>query len=165
MLLDETQLFQLGDVRETKFYSSPHVDELKQSPTSWNTYPTKEDPTKKYKFFSLDIQLNRNLKTHSRQTYSVLDWLGDCGGLMDALFFIAKVLANPFSLFALNIKLRRLLVRIQPKDDESRGNLADGSYDRKDFFHKFGNREGDPERNELAKNVRYDMLRTQIIKQ
>ena len=53
MLLDETQLFQLGDVRETKFYS--HVDELKQYPTSWNTYPTKEDPTKKYKFFSLDI--------------------------------------------------------------------------------------------------------------
>ena len=37
----------------------------------------------------------------SRQTYSSLDFLGDLGGLYDALRLIAQTIVAPFSTFAL----------------------------------------------------------------
>lgn len=37
----------------------------------------------------------------SRQTYSSLDFLGDLGGLYDALRLIAQTIVAPFSSFAL----------------------------------------------------------------
>ena len=41
----------------------------------------------------------------SRQTYSFLDWLGDCGGLIDALALIGRLVASPFAAYALHKKL------------------------------------------------------------
>ena len=41
----------------------------------------------------------------SRKTYGLLDWLGDWGGLMDALFMIAEILVAPFSAAAYKAKL------------------------------------------------------------
>lgn len=41
----------------------------------------------------------------SRQTYSLLDWLGDWGGLMDALFMVAQAFLSPFSALALKAKV------------------------------------------------------------
>ena len=40
-----------------------------------------------------------------RSTYHLLDWLGDCGGLLDALFFLADLFIFPFTSFALTEKL------------------------------------------------------------
>ena len=40
-----------------------------------------------------------------RQTYSVLEWLGDIGGLYDALRLIGLLIITPFSSFALNAEL------------------------------------------------------------
>ena len=69
---------------------------------------------------SLYITLNPDLKQHNRQTYSLLDWLGDCGGLLDALKAIGETLISPLSLFALQSKLASLIVYFRPS--ESKGN-------------------------------------------
>lgn len=38
----------------------------------------------------ITFELNLDLKVIDRQVYSVLDWLGDIGGLVEALFFIGS---------------------------------------------------------------------------
>ena len=91
------------------FYS--YIDDLTQRYSAWNYFPTKENPNSLYKFTSIEINLNKDLKQINRQTYSLLDWLGDAGGLLDALFFIAETIVEPFSLFALQSKLVSLLVK------------------------------------------------------
>ena len=53
--------------------------------TSWNTHPS-TDPLGKYKFTSLEIILNQDVRVTTRSTYDVLSWIGDCGGLKDGLF-------------------------------------------------------------------------------
>ena len=82
------------------FYNEPTV--LDYQPSSWVDYPTAENPYGKYKFTSAHFRLAlQSLRQINRQTYSLLDWLGDCGGLMDALFLIAEILVAPFASFAL----------------------------------------------------------------
>ena len=72
------------------FYSI--VNEFKQQISSWNNYPTKEDPDALYKFTSIEVNFNKDINQINRQTYSLLDWLGDAGGLLDALFFIGEMI-------------------------------------------------------------------------
>ena len=70
-----------------------------------DNWPTPEKPFNEFKYVSVVIGLGRNLHQINRQTYSVLDWLGDLGGLIDALYYIGYYLMSPFSLFALQTKL------------------------------------------------------------
>ena len=42
-----------------------------------------------------------DVRAISRQTYGVLDWMGDWGGLMDALKLLAQLLIMPFQNFAI----------------------------------------------------------------
>ena len=91
------------------FYS--YVDSLDQKISSWNIYPTKENPNTRFKFTSVELNLNKDIDQINRQTYSLLDWLGDAGGLLDALFFIGEAIVEPFSVFALQSKLVSLLVK------------------------------------------------------
>ena len=47
-------------------------------------------------YTSFRISLSSDLITIKRKTDSLLDWLGDCGGLMDSLHFLAELLVNSF---------------------------------------------------------------------
>ena len=40
-----------------------------------------EDPKSNYKFGSFEIMVKYEVQEITRQTYSILDWLGDIGGL------------------------------------------------------------------------------------
>ena len=40
----------------------------------------------------------------------MLDWLGDCGGLLDALIFIFEYILAPYTTYALNSKIVETLV-------------------------------------------------------
>ena len=44
---------------------------------------------------SLDVQ------NWNRQTYSLLDWLGDLGGLLDVLLHMGRIMVFPISSFTL----------------------------------------------------------------
>ena len=103
MISDEVGWFQaIGSAEERLFYHlSSLPDNIKLLPSAWNNYPTTEKPSNRFKFFSAEFTFKKDLKVINRVTYSVLDWLGDCGGLVDALIIIGQLIANPFSVIAL----------------------------------------------------------------
>jgi len=50
-------------------------------------------------------------QVYNRQTYSLLDWMGDLGGLYDALILIAGLIVAPISAFNLQSTLMAKLFR------------------------------------------------------
>ena len=84
-----------------------------QNPSAWNNWPTKESPDNKFKYFGFEISNSPDLKQIDRSTYGILDWMGDCGGLFDALLIIGSVIVNPFSVLALQSRIAFLLVKQQ----------------------------------------------------
>ena len=68
-------------------------------------YPTKENPYSRYKFTSFELSISSDKLVVNRQTYSLFDWLGDLGGLFDALFFICQWTLVPVTSFALKAML------------------------------------------------------------
>ena len=49
-----------------------------------------------------------------RETYGVLSWLGDIGGLTDCLLLLGRLLLKPFTSFSLQTFLLSGLFRLQP---------------------------------------------------
>ena len=90
-----------------------YVDSFIPQPSGWTHKITPEDPYARFKFSSVEMQLNFDLQQINRKTYALLDWLGDWGGLLDALFLIGDVIIQPLSGFALQAKLMTLLVGFQ----------------------------------------------------
>ena len=85
-------------------------------PSSWNKFPTKEDPSRRYKFTSLEVNLSLDKLVVNRETYSLLDWLGDLGGLFDALKLLCAFAISPISGFTLKATLMATLFRQRPSD-------------------------------------------------
>ena len=54
-------------------------------PSYYSDWPTQKNTTAKYKFSSLWLEIGRDLISYDRQTYSLLEWVGDVGGLADGL--------------------------------------------------------------------------------
>ena len=52
-----------------------------------------------------------DLKNYSRETYSLLDWLGDLGGLIDILLMLAKLIVGPFASYRLQAALLSSMFR------------------------------------------------------
>jgi len=64
----------------------------------------------------MTISLSPDVPKIRRKTDSLLDWLGDWGGLLDGLHFLADILVSPFSAFVMKSKLALLLVKLLPSD-------------------------------------------------
>ena len=73
----------------------------KADPSSWIYFPTEENPSTRFKYASIEIKMSLDLVTWMRQTYSLLDWLGDLGGLFDALWYVVSLVVKPASAFVL----------------------------------------------------------------
>ena len=58
-----------------------------------------EKPDGWFKMGSVEIIAKRTTLKTSRQTYSLLDWLGDVGGLNDALNILVQLALLPFTQF------------------------------------------------------------------
>ena len=58
-----------------------------------------KNPDGFYKFGSIEINIDSKKNIISRQTYHLLDWLGDIGGLADALFIIFQLMLRPYMKF------------------------------------------------------------------
>ena len=72
--------------------------------SKFNKWPSKADP-KIYKFNSFWFELRQYSRGIDRETYSLLDWMGDIGGLMDALFIITVNMIKPIAAIVLNSEL------------------------------------------------------------
>ena len=74
------------------------------TPSTQNVWPTKDNPVK-YKINSFWVDLSKSLNTIERQTYSILEWTGDVGGLLDGLKLIGGFIIAPIASMALKLKL------------------------------------------------------------
>ena len=74
ILSDETQVLQLGYSEERIFYS--YHRKLPEA-SSWNIFPSEQNPLSRYKFTSVEVNHSPDQQIINRQTYSILDWLGD----------------------------------------------------------------------------------------
>ena len=48
-------------------------DQIEILASSWNHFPSAEDPTSRYKYTSVVTKVDSDLKRINRQTYSILD--------------------------------------------------------------------------------------------
>ena len=54
----------------------------------------------------------------TRETYDFLTWLGDIGGLTDALFYIGLFILKPYTIYNLQRILLSGLFRMLPRTEE-----------------------------------------------
>ena len=62
----------------------------------------------------MTISLSSDVPKIRRKTDSLLDWLGDWGGLLDSLYFLADFMISPFSVYMMNSKLAQLIAQFLP---------------------------------------------------
>ena len=103
---------QFGNTDETYFNSAIQKKDTDFLiiDSSWKDFPTK------YKFFSMDVFISPDVPKVRRKTDSLLDWLGDWGGLLDGLNFLADILLRPLSAYMIKSKLASLIIKILPSE-------------------------------------------------
>lgn len=106
---------QLGQRKVTDFITVKN--DLTPNSSSWTDFPTAENPNGQYKYVSVSFENDKHLRLITRSTYSFLDWLGDIGGLNDALVLIAQTLLAPASTFALQAKLLSTIFRFRESEN------------------------------------------------
>ena len=75
-------------------------------PSGWMIYPDPEkDPDARYKFTSLSLYVNPDMQVTERRAYSLLEWLGDVGGLLEALRNIGTFLITPITAYLMRVTL------------------------------------------------------------
>ena len=110
--------------------------------SAWATHPS-VNPAGRYKFTSANLYLDPRVLAFNRQTYDFLGWLGDIGGLIDAIYIILKIIMLPITTFNLKRFLLTIMFRLVP----STQSLAKENYKLTD--NKLGQEESD-----LAKVLR-----------
>ena len=79
--------------------------------SSWIYFPTVEQPHDRYKYLSIELNLNAHSKHITRTSYSLLDFLGDLGGLFGVLLEAGRLAVAPMSSFALQSALMTTIFR------------------------------------------------------
>ena len=74
-----------------------------------------------YKYTSLYMSMSQDSMSINRETYGLLAYAGDLGGLYEALFVICSRIVGPVSRFSLNAALLSSLFRWQPHFLERNG--------------------------------------------
>ena len=97
------------------------------------------------------------MRTINRKTDSLLDWLGDWGGLLDGLSLIAEVIVHTYSVYMLNSKLSRFLIFLpsQLNLGFSRHKSADLK-GKASFTEQYVDRPGDPKKERIIQSIQRD---------
>ena len=66
------------------------------------------------------FELDLDFTVTDRQVYSVLDWLGDIGGLVESLFFIGGIVLMIFNYTHYDLLMVRKLFRVRSKDKSNK---------------------------------------------
>ena len=72
-----------------------------------------------YKFASVEIHQENSIYKTNRQTYNLLEYLGDIGGLLDAMLFIAHIALYPVYNFNVSNFLTQRLFRKKTSSDDA----------------------------------------------
>ena len=92
----------------------------------------------------MSIKISPDVLKIRRKTDSLLDWLGDWGGLLDSLHFLVDILINPFAAYMMKSKLALLLVKLVPSKTEK------GLSKYEDLNYKHTERLNDPHRRKIV---------------
>ena len=98
-------------------------------------------------FAAVNIFFKPDLKVINRKTNSLLDWLGEWGGLLDGLNFLGRNIMNPYTTYTLQYVLSYMLVRFVPSSSVTKADIADDQEKKKAFYAKYF------DKNELSKNL------------
>ena len=101
-LSDEVAFLQYG---QKKVFDFNQMSFDSEEPSRHTTWPTKENPGSLYKLTSIWLEQGITERIIERKTYSLLEWLGDVGGLVDGLYLITSVLMQPITRYAMRIVL------------------------------------------------------------
>ena len=110
-------MFQMGQSTKDTFYEL-HMQQ--QLASAW-TDDLEINLRGEYKFASVEIHQENSIYKINRQTYNLLEYLGDIGGLLDAMLFIAQLVLWPVYNFNVSSHLMKRMFRKKssPDDDES----------------------------------------------
>ena len=75
-------------------------------------------------FFSFYIGIKSDMIKITRKTDSIFDWLGNCGGFLEALKIIGYILVIPYNAYALKSTLAKNLVRFVPSQSKNSNSSA-----------------------------------------
>ena len=129
-------------------------------------WPTKENPDQYYKVASAYITLSMDQNVTERQTYSFLEWLGDVGGLYDALRLIGLLTITPFGTFARKAMLLSEIFRFTESKRfadkrAKKGDLATSQQSRSSVVSIKDEKE--LKRKELQENMQWDFAHAAYI--
>ena len=146
-------MVQVGLEDEQDYYSSIFRGNV---PSAWNQFPTKEKPEGRYKYTSVGINFSQDSLLVNRQTYSILDWLGDIGGLLDALYLIGFVFISPLASYAMNSKLLSTLFRYKGSDESL--------YERTDTWNKLDYTKSEKLNRQMSDDTQVDDIKVDFQK-
>lgn len=110
---DNTDYLQFGQNKDTEFWD---FETVKSTISAYNNFESK------YKIIGIQIQTSFAQMTYQRQTYDILNFLGDIGGLDSILTSIAILLMNHYS----TLKMKsHLLTKLYKKSTEDYKNIRD----------------------------------------
>ena len=107
---DESTLLQLGYDEQTDLFS---LNRVLPSISSWNVHPS-TSALGRYKFISVEVNMFQQILVINRETYDLLSWLGDVGGLTDAFLLICSFILAPFKKFNTSSFILQFLFRYLP---------------------------------------------------
>ena len=88
-LNDSTDYLQLSSYEQKPFFTNKK-DNVNILSSTWNTFPTKENPNNRFKFLSFYLIRDPDLHKIYRKTNGIIDVLAEVGGLMRALIFFGN---------------------------------------------------------------------------
>ena len=99
---------------ETVFYG---FFSMLPQPSAWNKFPNEKDPLARYKFTSVEVNFSADQQNIKRSTYSLLDCLGDMGGLLRGLYVVGMIVMRPLANFALSSQVLSSLFRFRGSNE------------------------------------------------
>ena len=109
-MTDEASYIQLGQSDTINFYS---VSQGNTFPAVHNTFPSYQG-SNRLKLNSVQLTLDQKKIVIERTIYSVLDWIGDIGGLYDGLRLMADFFMINYAVAMMKQELLRLFMITQP---------------------------------------------------
>ena len=107
---DETDLVQFGQIDNLEYQ---HLENQEPLLSSW-TDDLSENPNGLFKFTSADIIIDPMKQVTVRQTYGLLDYFGDIGGLIDFLYYFVAFILYPLWQFIYSSHMLTSLFRTKP---------------------------------------------------
>ena len=81
--------------------------------SSWTDYPFK------YKFMSIEFNLNLDITYTDRTAYDFLNWMGDIGGVLEILLLACNAIALPFSVIRIKALVSNRMFHLSAANQQS----------------------------------------------